>query len=333
MTRQDFLLRVALGCSIVGGSATSLMAADAGADFYRDKTVTYVVATSPGGGHDFYGRLVSRHMERLLPGSTFVVKNVPGAGHLLGANTIYASKPDGLTIGTFSTGLTVSQIVGKEGVRFDLTKMSWIGKGAADTRVLLMADKSGFKSFDDLKNAKREIKLATGGVGAGDYNETLIVGRGFDLPFKPMLGYGGGERAMAMMRGEVDGTIGGYSSIEEIGAATQGKVLLAFGDDVPGATNARDVATSEIQRKVVALLEGQGTIYRLCAGPPDIPADRLAALRKAFLDAYNSPQLRKEVGKRPVSPLGGEKVAAMIADVIDQPPEIIAMLKGMTWSE
>jgi tripartite-type tricarboxylate transporter receptor subunit TctC len=333
MTRQDFLLRVALGCSIVGGSATSLMAADPGADFYRDKTVTYVVATSPGGGHDFYGRLVSRHMERLLPGSTFVVKNVPGAGHLLGANTIYASKPDGLTIGTFSTGLTVSQIVGKEGVRFDLTKMSWIGKGAADTRVLLMADKSGFKSFDDLKNAKREIKLATGGVGAGDYNETLIVGRGFDLPFKPMLGYGGGERAMAMMRGEVDGTIGGYSSIEEIGAATQGKVLLAFGDDVPGATNARDVATSEIQRKVVALLEGQGTIYRLCAGPPDIPADRLAALRKAFLDAYNSPQLRKEVGKRPVSPLGGEKVAAMIADVIDQPPEIVAMLKGMTWSE
>jgi tripartite-type tricarboxylate transporter receptor subunit TctC len=333
MTRRDFLLRVALGCSIVGGSATSLKAADPGADFYSDNTVTYVVATSPGGGHDFYGRLVSRHMERLLPGSTFVVKNVPGAGHLLGANTIYASKPDGLTIGTFSTGLTVSQIVGKEGVRFDLTKMSWIGKGAADTRVLLMADKAGFKTFDDLKNAKREIKLATGGVGAGDYNETLIVGRGFDLPFKPMLGYGGGERAMAMMRGEVDGTIGGYSSIEEIGAATQGKVLLAFGDDVPGATNARDVATTEIQRKVVALLEGQGTIYRLCAGPPDVPADRLAALRKAFLDAYNSPQLRKEVGKRPVNPLGGEKVAAMIADVIDQPPEIVAMLKGMTWSD
>jgi tripartite-type tricarboxylate transporter receptor subunit TctC len=147
-----------------------------------------------------------------------------------------------------------------------------------------------------------------------------------------MLGYGGGERAMAMMRGELDGTIGGYSSIAEIGAATQGKVVLAFGDDVPGATNAREVAT-ETQRKVVALLEGQGTIYRLCAGPPEIPADRLAALRKAFLDAYNSPELKKEAGKRPVKPLGGEKVAAMIADVIDQPPEIVALLKGLTWAE
>lgn len=148
-----------------------------------------------------------------------------------------------------------------------------------------------------------------------------------------MLGYGGGERAMAMMRGEVDGTIGGASSIQEIGAQTQGKIVLAFGDDVPGATNARDVAVNEIQRKVVALLEGQGMIYRLCAGPPNIPADRLAALRKAFLDAYNSPELRNELGKRPVNPLGGEKVAAMIADVIDQPKEVVEMLKGMTWTE
>lgn len=333
MICRKVLHRVALGCSLVGLSAASLMAADQGAEFYRGKTVTYVVATSPGGGHDFYGRLVSRHMEKQLPGSTFIIRNVPGAGHLLGANTVYASKPDGLTIGTFSTGLTVSQIVGKEGVRFDLTKMSWIGKGAADTRVLLIADKSGFKNFEDLRNSKREIKLATGGVGAGDYNETLIVGHAFNLPFKPMLGYGGGERAMAMMRGEVDGTIGGYSSVEEIGAATQGKMFLAFGEDVPGAVNARDVATTEMQRKVVALLEGQGTIYRLCAGPPEIPADRLAALRKAFLDAYNSPDLRKELGKRPVNPLGGEKVAALIAEVIDQPPEVVEMLKGMTWTK
>ena len=332
MTGRDVLLRVALGCSFVCGSAAALQA-DTGTDFYRGKTVTYVVATSPGGGHDFYGRLVSRHMEKQLPGSTFIIRNVPGAGHLLGANTVYASKPDGLTIGTFSTGLTVSQIVGKEGVRFDLTKMSWIGKGAADTRVMLVANKSGFNSFADLKNANREIKMATGGVGAGDYNETIIVGQAFNLKLKPMLGYGGGERAMAMMRGELDGTIGGYSSSEEIGATTQGKIVLAFGDDVPNATNAREVATTEMQRKVVALLEGQGTIYRLLAGPPDIPADRLAALRKAFLDAYNSPDLRTELGKRPVSPVGGEKVAALIAEVIDQPKEVVEMLKGMTWTE
>jgi tripartite-type tricarboxylate transporter receptor subunit TctC len=201
MSVRICVLRVCFGLLLFGGAAVPSEAADSGTEFYRGKTVSYIVATAPGGGHDFYGRMVARHMERFLPGSTFVVKNVPGAGHLIGANTIYGSKPDGLTIGTFSTGLTVSQIVGKEGVRFDLTKMSWIGKGATDTRVLLIAEKSGLKSFEDVKNAKREIKLATGGVGAGDYNETLILSRAFNLPFKPMLGYGGGERSMAMMRG------------------------------------------------------------------------------------------------------------------------------------
>ena len=305
---------------------------DSGAEFYRGKNVTYIVATGPGGGHDFYGRLAARHMEKQLPGSTFVVRNVPGAGHLIGANTIYGSKPDGLTIGTFSTGITVSQIIGKEGIRFDMTKMSWVGKGATDTRVLLLTEKAGFKDFNDLKNSKREIKLSTAGVGTGAYNETLIIARAFDLPFRAMLGYSGSERAMGMMRGEIDGVIGGESSVEEVGGLAGGKFLLAFGD-ILNTPNARQFVTNETQRKVVDLIEGQGVIYRLCAGPPNIPPLRLAALRQAFMAAYQSKELQAEAGKRPVEPLGGEKVAQMIADVINQPPEIVALLKGLTWTE
>ncbi len=70
-------------------------AAQEGADFYKGKTVTYIVATAPGGGYDTYGRLVAEYMQKYLPGSTFVVKNMPGAGHVIGANAIYASRPDG----------------------------------------------------------------------------------------------------------------------------------------------------------------------------------------------------------------------------------------------
>ena len=307
-------------------------APDSGAEFFRGKTVTYIVATAPGGGHDFYGRLAARHMEKQLPDSSFVVRNVPGAGHLIGANTIYGSKPDGLTIGTFSTGITVSQIIGKEGIKFDMTKMSWVGKGATDTRVLLITDKSGFKSFEDLRNAKREIKLSTAGVGTGAYNETLIIARAWDLPFRAMLGYSGSERAMGMMRGEIDGVIGGESSVEELGGKAGGSFLLAFGD-VPNTPNARQFVTNETQRKVADLIEGQGVIYRLCAGPPNIPPLRLAALREAFMAAYRSKQLQAEAGKRPVEPLHGEKVAQMIKDVINQPPEIVTLLKGLTWTE
>ncbi len=91
--------------------AASSACAQTGADFYKGKTVTYIAATSPGGGYDLYGRLVAEFMQKHLPGSTFVVKNVPGAGHIVGANTIYASKPDGLTIGIFNTGLIYNQVL------------------------------------------------------------------------------------------------------------------------------------------------------------------------------------------------------------------------------
>src|SRR6187399_2887180 len=96
--------------------ATGTAQAQTGADFFKGKTVTYIVSTGPGGGYDLYGRLVAEFMQKYLPGSTFVVKHLPGAGHLVGTNTIYASKPDGLTIGTFNTGLIYNQLIGLDGV-------------------------------------------------------------------------------------------------------------------------------------------------------------------------------------------------------------------------
>ncbi len=116
-------------------------------DFFRGKTVTYIVATGPGGGYDSYGRLISRYLQKYLPGSRFVVRNVPGAGHIVGANTIYASKPDGLTIGMFNTGLIYDQLLKRDGVLFDLNKFSWIGKAANDTRALMLSNASGFQNY------------------------------------------------------------------------------------------------------------------------------------------------------------------------------------------
>src|SRR4051794_20119078 len=139
------------------GFAASAAPAQTGADFYKGKTVTYIVATAPGGGYDLYGRLVAEYMQKYLPGSTFVVKNVPGAGHLIGANTIYASKADGLTLGTFNTGLIYNQLIGREGVRFDLTKMSWIGKAASDPRVITIGAQSPIRSFQDLMALKEPV--------------------------------------------------------------------------------------------------------------------------------------------------------------------------------
>ena len=87
--------------------------------FYEGKTITLIVTTKPGGGYDFYGRLMAKFMQKYLPGSTIIVKNIPGAGHIIGCNAIYHAKPNGLTFGTFNRALALAQVAGLKGIKFD----------------------------------------------------------------------------------------------------------------------------------------------------------------------------------------------------------------------
>ncbi len=165
----------AAGAAVLIGLWSGAASAQEGAAFFDGKTVNYIVATDPGGGYDTNGRLVAEFMQKHLPGSTFVVQNMPGAGHLVGTNYIYASEPDGLTIGTFNTGLIYSQLAGKDGIKFDLAKMSWIGKVASDPRVIVMSKQSGIESYEQLKNLKEPIKFAAAGAGSASTIEATML--------------------------------------------------------------------------------------------------------------------------------------------------------------
>ncbi len=138
---------------------TASLSSQASTEFFNGRTISYIIATSPGGGFDGYGRLVAQYMEKQLPGATIVVRNMPGAGHLIGANAIYAAKPDGLTIGTFNISVMYSQVTGARAAKFDLGKMSWIGKAAADLTMLIVSAQRG-----DLKAGMHcEISYKPGG--------------------------------------------------------------------------------------------------------------------------------------------------------------------------
>jgi tripartite-type tricarboxylate transporter receptor subunit TctC len=205
--------------SLIGGllaAATMPALAQGNPEHFKGKTVTYIVATSAGGGYDLYGRLVAEYMQRYLPGSTFVVRNLPGAGHLVGTNTIFASRPDGLTIGTFNTGLIYNQLVGLPGVKFDLTKMSWIGKATAEPRVLVIAQQSPIKTFADLRASPIPITFATSGIGSANYVETTMLTNALKLPARVVTGYKGYADQLAMRRWEVMATVGAGSSVEPV---------------------------------------------------------------------------------------------------------------------
>ena len=322
-------LAMVAGAFVTVGIAVSSALAQTGADFYKGQTVTYIVATAPGGGYDLYGRLVAEYMQKYLPGSTFVVKNVPGAGPLVGTNTIYASKPDGLTIGTFNTGLIYNQLIGLDGVKFDLTKMSWVGKATSEPRVIVIAEQSPIKTFAQLREQKQPVNFAVAGIGSAAYVETVMLTNLLKLPIKIQSGYSGNDDQLAMRRGEIVGTVSSRSTVEPFMQNGYARYIAQIGGNEKDFPQLRDLVKEKDALSLIQLIHTQGDIARLTAGPPGIPKDRLDALRDAFRKAMEDPELQQKAIKtgRQIDPAYGDDVLAMIKAALNQPPEVVSTLK------
>ena len=327
---KHFVLVLAIISLPTFGSLKSVLAEE---NFFEGKTITYIVATKPGGGYDAYGRLVAKYMEKHIPGATFVVQNVPGAGHVIGTNQLYAAAPDGLTVGTFNTGLIYGQVMELDGIEFDLQRMGWIGKAASDSRVLVVGKESGFRSFEELQSSERPILLASSGFANASHIDSLLLSRALDFPIKMVLGFSGNEAEMSIMRGdEIDGMIGSFSSLRPFVENGYGRYLLRVGE-MPGPPipDARDLVDSDEGAAMVNLIASRTQLGRLTAGPPGIPADRLKRLRGAYRTALDDPDLRAEAKrmKIPIVPLDGAVLAQRIDGALNQPNVTREVLRSL----
>jgi putative tricarboxylic transport membrane protein len=317
-------------CGVVLLLASPAIAADGA--LFNGKTITYIVATTPGGGYDTYGRLIARYLQTHLPGSRIIVRNVPGAGNIIGANAIYAARPDGLTIGMFNTGLIYDQLIHREGVMFDLTQFSWLGKAADDTRGLLISTNSGFKTLDDVLKAKGPIKFAASGVGAASYNDTRILADALHLKVQIVNGFTGNEAEMSMLRGEVVAQVGTVDSLKEFVKNGHGFWALALSGNtaaLPGVPRMANYVTDDRGKKLLALLQALSELGRLTAGPPGMPANVLAAERAALTAVMKDPAFLADASRLgiPIDPLPGEAVAAKMKAALSQPADTVAALR------
>ena len=310
-------------------AGTGMAHAQEGKAFFDGKSITYIVATSPGGVYDTNGRLVTQYMQKHLPGSTFVVQNMPGAGHLIGTNYIYASEPDGLTFGTFNTGLIYGQLSGDQNIKFDLTKMSWIGKVASDPRVIIVTKESGIESFEQLQALQQPVKFATAGKGSASMIEATMFVKALKLPIQVVSGYNGNEDQLAMMRGEVQGVIGSRSEFQQFVDEGKGRMIAQVGGNSTDVPQLSSMIDGDTARQIVELIESQSGISRLTAGPPGIPEDRLNALRDAYVAATSDPEFVEKARTLglPVDPLVGNDVGALVEKALDQKPDVIDALK------
>ncbi len=302
-------------------------------DFFKGKVISYIVATKPGGGYDAYARLIGRYMQKYLPGVTLTIRYVPGAGHIIGANAVYSAKPDGLTIGTFNSYLSYSQLVGAPGIQFDMNKYSYIGKASSDTRVFIVGAQTPYKSMDDILASREPVKLAAGGVGSAAYNDVLVLAAATGANIKVIPGYAGQEDVMAILRGEVAGLIGSYAGLANFIKTKQCRILLQMGAKKHGELKdvllARDMKISEKGKKILSVFDGTAELGRLTAAPPNVRETRLQALRDAYKKALADPQLLMDAARYDlnIDPDFSDNVTKMVKASMQQPPENMEILK------
>ncbi|MQA65946.1 MAG: hypothetical protein GEU76_08595 [Alphaproteobacteria bacterium] len=318
---------VIAAASAVVLSASTARAAD-DVKFFDGKSVTYIVATGAGGGFDFYGRLISQYMKKNLPGSTFVVRNMPGAGHIIGTNYIYNSKPDGLTIGTFNTAMFFNQILNKKGVKYDLAKMNFLGKASSSPQIVMVNGKLPYKSIAELRASGKVLKMATGGPGSGRWVFAKMTEAALGLKFKMIPGYDGPDAHLAMLRGEVDVMMGSIESNIDFHRQGKGRLLTVYSTerdpDAKDVPTAYELIKDEDGKQLARLTTLSGEMWRVTGAPPGIPAGRLAALRAAYKKALLDPQLQAAAKKagREVMPAFGEDVDKAFREALGVSPKV-----------
>jgi tripartite-type tricarboxylate transporter receptor subunit TctC len=315
--------------------------AEAVADFYKGKQIRLILGFATGGGDDTYGRLLARHMPKHIPGEPlFVPQNMPGAGSLTAANTIYNTAPrDGTAFGMTHRFVPLMPLLNVKGPHFDPLRFTYIGSMNREIGLCIAMTSAGFKSMDDMKT--REFVAGTTGAGAELTTFYATISNMLGAKIRIIKGYQSSfEVNLAMEKGEIQGRCGAsYSSIKsskpDFLTGHKVDLLLQLGlrkdPELPNVPLLGDLVATETDRQALELLLGPSEIGRPFMGPPGIPADRAGALQAAFMAALADPDLIKDahVQHLDVEPVSGHEMAARIAGFYREPAAVVARTREL----
>ncbi len=306
------------------------------ADFYRGKQITLLIASGAAGGYDTYARVFARHVGRHIPGEPAIVpKNVPAAGGLTAANTLYSvAARDGLTLGALTNGVAMDPLFGNPGARFDAQKLNWIGSIGKLQNICATWSDSPIRSIDAAKT--REVVVAA----AGPTSNTAIVPRVLNAligtRFKVVAGYDPGAGLNLALEGrEVEGICGlSWSTLtasrpDWVREHKLNVILQMALDKLPALAavpSALDLVTDPASRRVLELILIRQEMGRPLAAPPEVPAERVAALRAAFAATMTDAAFLADAVRfqMEIEPLSGEAIGQLLAKAYAAPRDIVA---------
>ena len=305
------------------------------AEFYGKADVSMIVGYNPGGTYDLYARMAARHLPRHLPGNpTIVVKNMEGVGSVKAANFLYGQAPrDGSTLGVVTQSLALQQVLKHKAVQYDARKFGYIGRLTDAAEVTIVWHTVPVQTIADAR--KREVILgATSPDSSSDTNPRLM-NEFAGTKFKIVLGYKGTTGALnAMERGEVEGSLAVVQSLlvqnKDWIQDKKIRVLVQYALDrhpaFPDAPAMAELGDTKEDKEVLRLYGSTAAVGRYLMVPPDVPRDRLAALRAAFDAMVKDPTFLKDMeGKNlDLAPMSGEKLQALIDGTFDISPQAAA---------
>jgi tripartite-type tricarboxylate transporter receptor subunit TctC len=299
------VLAVLGACGPIGGGSSA--ATDSGRDFYAGKIVQLIVPYDPGGGYDQWALVLAPYMQKYLGADKVHIVYMAGDGGMIGTTAIYNADPDGLTIGDTNAGGDVfNQIANPVGSDADMSKVDWLGRPDDDPHLIVTHAKGPYPTFDKLVASKgngRVTALATGS-GSSDYNAAVIVYNAFKVPFTMQAAFtGSSDEKAAFLAGQ--GTTASLSSSDAVEIRTSARNVLLVSstpsDKLPHVpTVIQEAKTHKIAAKTVQALQALSDVMDLghaFFAPPGVPADRLAALRSAFVKSMNDPGFQQAAKK------------------------------------
>jgi tripartite-type tricarboxylate transporter receptor subunit TctC len=309
------------------------------AEFYKGKTVRLLVGVGVGTGYDVNARALARHIGKHIPGNpSIIVQNQPGAGSLTMTNQMYAAGPfDGTVIGASFNGLPTAPLLAPNGVRFDATKINWVGSTNRETQTMYVWHTAPQQTLEDLKT--KEMIVGAQAPGSTQYDYPMLGRALFDMKFKVVTGYKStSDINLAMERGEVHGTLANWSSVKTLNLKQYEdkliRILVVWGarehSELRGIPLVGSLAKTPEQEQALQLAQARLEFGRPFFLPPNVPADRVKAIRRAFDATMKDPEFLADADKLKleIDPMTGEEIASMLDDIAKTPAEVVARVRA-----
>lgn len=334
-------MKVCLSALLLYGAGQGAAASQPAESFYAGKTLTIITSTGAGGPYDLVARIVAKYLTRHLPGNPpAVIRNMPGAGHVLATNFIYnQAEKDGTVIATVANSIPFHQLVDGKGVRYDARRIQWLGSTGISNLVTVAWRTSGVRSTADV--VQRELITGATGTGSGTYLYPAVMNAVLGTKFKLVMGYKATtEIDLAMERGEVAARSGGsiagmmqehpewFSEKKVIVLSQVGSARDPLIPDVPLMD---ELARTPEERTILRVVSSPVALGRPFLTGPDVPGDRVQLLRKAFDAAMSDREFLDEAKKAnlDLNPMNGENVTRIVAETFATPPELLERIRAI----